>query len=55
VRQLLVNTNYVVVRFNELVARLRPVIDDARVFMDKIAREPGRLIGGALNSGPGIK
>lgn len=55
VRQLLVNTNYVVVRFNDLVVRLRPVIEDARVFMDKIAREPGRLIGGALNRGPGIK
>jgi phospholipid/cholesterol/gamma-HCH transport system substrate-binding protein len=53
--QLIVNTNYVVVRINELVARLRPVIEDARVFMDKIAREPGRLIGGALNRGPGIK
>jgi len=55
VRQLVVNTNYVVVRVNDLVARLRPVVEDARVFMDKIAREPGRLIGGALNPGPGIK
>ena len=54
-RQLLVNTNYVVVKFNELIMRLRPVVEDARVFMDKIAREPGRLIGGALNPGPGIK
>lgn len=54
-RQLLVNTNYVVVQINKIVMRLRPVVEDARVFMDKIAREPGRLIGGALNRGPGIK
>lgn len=54
-RQLLVNTNYVVVRINDLAARLRPVVEDARVFMDKIAREPGRLVGGAFNKGPGIK
>jgi phospholipid/cholesterol/gamma-HCH transport system substrate-binding protein len=54
-RQLLINTNYVVVRVNDLAARLRPVVEDARVFMDKIAREPGRIVGGALNTGPGIK
>ncbi len=53
--QLICNANYVVTRVNDLVARLRPVVDDARVFMDKIAREPGRLIGGALNRSPGIK
>ena len=39
----------------KLTARLRPIVEDARVFMDKIAREPGRLVGGALNQGPGIK
>jgi phospholipid/cholesterol/gamma-HCH transport system substrate-binding protein len=53
--QLSCNANFVLERINDLVARLRPVIEDARVFMDKIAREPGRLIGGALNKGPGIK
>ena len=31
------------------------VTEDARVFMDKVAREPGRIVGGALNRGPGIK
>ena len=44
-----------IVQISELTARLRPIIEDARVFVDKIAREPGRLIGGALNNGPGIK
>jgi phospholipid/cholesterol/gamma-HCH transport system substrate-binding protein len=57
--QFIVNTNVVVVKMNDILAylneRLPPVVEDARVFMDKIAREPGRLIGGALNRGPGIK
>jgi hypothetical protein len=42
-------------RINDLTMRLRPVVDDARVFMDKIAREPGPVVGGAIASGPGIK
>jgi phospholipid/cholesterol/gamma-HCH transport system substrate-binding protein len=53
--QLTVNASFVLERINDLVARLRPVVEDSRVFMDKIAREPGRLVGGALNKGPGIK
>jgi hypothetical protein len=28
--------------------RLKPVIADARIFMDKIAQEPGRIISGAV-------
>lgn len=55
VNQLTCNANYVLERINDLAARLRPVVEDARVFMDKIAREPGRLVGGALNRGPGVK
>jgi phospholipid/cholesterol/gamma-HCH transport system substrate-binding protein len=55
VNRVLGNTNHLVLRFNDLALRLRPILDDARVFLDKIAREPGRLIGGAFNSGPGIK
>ena len=53
--RLVANSNHVVLRVNDLTLRLQPVVDDARVFMDKIAREPGRLVGGALNKGPGIK
>jgi phospholipid/cholesterol/gamma-HCH transport system substrate-binding protein len=53
--RVLVNTNNVVLRVNDLAARLRVVIEDVRVFTDKIAREPGRLVGGALNRGPGLK
>jgi phospholipid/cholesterol/gamma-HCH transport system substrate-binding protein len=53
--RLIANSNNVVLQINELTLWLRPIISDARVFMDKIAREPGRLVGGALNTGPGIK
>jgi len=47
--RLLCNSNQVVLRINELTLRLRPILDDARVFTDKIAREPGRIVGGAVN------
>ncbi len=32
----------------ELTFRLQPVVDDARVISDKLARNPGRLIRGAI-------
>lgn len=47
--RLLCNSNQVVLRINELTLRLRPIVDDVRVFTDKIAREPGRIVGGAVN------
>ena len=49
------NANTVIVRVNDLLKELRPILYDVRVFSDKIAREPGRLIGGAVNRGPGLK
>lgn len=49
------NANVVLGRVNEIAKQLRPILNDARVFTDKVSREPGRLIGGALNQGPGIK
>jgi phospholipid/cholesterol/gamma-HCH transport system substrate-binding protein len=55
INRLIGNSNNVVLQISELTARLRPIIEDVRVFTDKIAREPGRLVGGALNQGPGIK
>jgi hypothetical protein len=42
-------------RINDLTMRLRPIVDDACDFMDKIVRESGRIVGGALASGHGIK
>jgi phospholipid/cholesterol/gamma-HCH transport system substrate-binding protein len=47
--RLLCNSNQVVLRINELTLRLRPIVDDVRIFTDKIAREPGRIVGGAVN------
>jgi phospholipid/cholesterol/gamma-HCH transport system substrate-binding protein len=46
--RLLCNSNQVVLRINELALRLRPIVDDVRIFTDKIAREPGRIVGGAV-------
>jgi phospholipid/cholesterol/gamma-HCH transport system substrate-binding protein len=55
VQTLVGNMNVVLANVNERVKEVRPVIYDARVFMDKIAREPGTLIGGAIKPGPGLK
>ncbi|MEM6655880.1 MAG: MlaD family protein [Planctomycetota bacterium] len=49
------NVNVVLMKINKLANQLEPILQDARVFADKIAREPGRLVGGAINRGPGIK
>jgi len=44
------NINDAAMNIRELTARLRPILDDARVFADKIARDPGRIgVKGALN------
>lgn len=49
------NVNVVLGRINDIALRLRPVIEDVRVFTDKVAREPGRIISGAATQGVGIK
>ncbi|MEM8864687.1 MAG: MlaD family protein [Planctomycetota bacterium] len=41
------NANLVIARINELAKQLRPILNDARVFTDKISREPSRLVRGA--------
>jgi phospholipid/cholesterol/gamma-HCH transport system substrate-binding protein len=43
------NANQVIVQINDLTLRLRPIANDARVFMDKVAREPGRVVTGGLS------
>lgn len=43
------NFNDLVCRATEMTKRLQVVVEDARVFMDKVAREPGRIVGGAVN------
>ncbi len=57
--QLIKNTNHTVIHINSMTRnferRMRPILDDVRVASDKIAREPGRLIGGAFNRHPSMK
>lgn len=52
--RLMFNVNQVLCDIRELTFQLKPVVHDARIFMDKVATEPGRVIGGAL-SPSGIK
>ena len=47
--RLIHNANQVVLQVNDLTVRLKPVVNDARIFMDKVAREPGRVVTGGLN------
>jgi phospholipid/cholesterol/gamma-HCH transport system substrate-binding protein len=39
----------------ELTRELRPIIDDARVFSDKVSRHPGVIVRDAIKPGAGIK
>jgi phospholipid/cholesterol/gamma-HCH transport system substrate-binding protein len=50
--RLIHNANQVVLQVNDITLRLRPVVNDARIFMDKVAREPGRVVTGGLNPSP---
>jgi phospholipid/cholesterol/gamma-HCH transport system substrate-binding protein len=47
--------NHAARNLDEVSQRLKPIVDDARVFMDKVARHPGAPIRDAIRPGPGIK
>jgi hypothetical protein len=47
--RLMFNANKVLGDIDQLLFNLKPIIADARVLMDKIATEPGRIISGAIN------
>src|SRR3954454_25147045 len=49
---LMMNANTVLADIHDITFRLKPVINDARIFMDKVATEPGRLVTGGLNPSP---
>ena len=50
------NLNRAVVNIERISRQLRPIINDVRIFTDKIARDPGRLgVRGALRQPSGIK
>lgn len=46
--QLMINANTVLGNIDQLTFNLKPVVYDARIFMDKVATEPGRIISGAV-------
>ena len=53
--RLIANANCVILRADEIAKRVQIVVEDARVFMDKIAREPGRIITGAVSPASVVK
>ncbi|HEX4412440.1 MAG TPA: MlaD family protein [Lacipirellulaceae bacterium] len=46
---LMFNANKVLGSIDEITMYLKPVLVNARIFLDKVATEPGRLISGAVN------
>ena len=53
------NANLVISKVYRLLDKLSPqlqaIVNDVRVATDKVGREPGRVVGGAFNKGPGVK
>ncbi len=55
VQRTIANVNAVLYQMNERLKQVRPILDDARVISDKVARNPGTVIRGAFQEGPGLK
>lgn len=53
--QLYESINRAAQNVERLTRELRPIIDDARVFTDKVSRHPGVIVRDAIRPGPGIK
>ncbi len=49
------NLNRTIRNVECLTRKLEPIIDDARVFSDKVARNPGVIVRDAVRPGPGLK
>jgi phospholipid/cholesterol/gamma-HCH transport system substrate-binding protein len=49
------NLNQAVADVDDLIGQMRPVVWNARVFSDKIARHPGVVVRDAIRPGPGTK
>ena len=54
-RQLYNRLNRTARNLEEVSEKLKPIVDDARVITDKIARHPGVIIRDAVKPGPGLK
>jgi phospholipid/cholesterol/gamma-HCH transport system substrate-binding protein len=53
--RLMFNANEVLCRVDVFIKSLRPIRDDVRAFTDKVAREPGRVISGAVSQPSFVK
>ena len=49
------NLNATVRNVRELTVQLRPIVNDVRVFTDKVSRHPGVIVRDAVRPGPGTK
>ena len=49
------NLNATAATVRELTVQLRPIVNDVRVFTDKISRHPGEIVRDAVRPGPGTK
>jgi len=49
INRLMSNINVVVCDVQQFLFTLKPVVHDARIFMDKVATEPGRFLNGAVS------
>src|SRR4029079_10319991 len=54
-REIYDQLNSAAANINDLTRRLRPIVEDARIFSDKIARHPGIVIRDAVKPGSGTK
>ena len=54
-RQLYDRLNCAAKNIEDVSYRLKPIVEDARVFMDKAARHPGIIVRDAVKPGVGIK
>jgi phospholipid/cholesterol/gamma-HCH transport system substrate-binding protein len=54
-RQLYDRLNCAAKNIEDVSYRLKPIVEDARVFMDKAARHPGVIVRDAVKPGPGLK
>ena len=54
-RQLYDRLNRTAGNLEQISCRLKPIVDDARVFSDKIARHPGVIVRDAVKPGTGVK
>lgn len=49
------NLNRTIRNVEYLTRKIEPILDDARVFSDKVARNPGVIVRDAVRPGPGLK